>query len=345
MKRKRRSVLAKNKARINLTVLIIMLILFSLGAFWWSSNLKPMTDSGQDQVFVLEAGMTASQIAQELKDKNIIRNAEVFRQLCKINKADSKLVAGLYYLSPAMSAQAILNILLQGPHPDVIRVTIPEGYSVAEIVNTLVKDGLGTQDEFYKVMQTYSAKDYDFLTGVPAGNNRLEGFLFPDTYFFDRKSKPKDVVDRFLGRFNKELTPETKARLEEMHVSVFTWVTKASMVEKEAAKEAERPLIAGVFENRLRTGMPLQSCATVQYVLGEVKPVLSLTDIEIDSPYNTYKNPGLPPGPIANPGHASLNAALYPARTDYFYFVAKNDGTHAFAVTYDEHLKNTKKYQ
>ncbi|NLI91820.1 MAG: endolytic transglycosylase MltG [Peptococcaceae bacterium] len=345
MKRKRSSVFAGSKARKYLTVFIALLIPLFAGALWWSGNLKPVSDSGQEQVFVLKTGMTASQIAQELEDKKIIRSAEVFRQLCRMNKADSKLVAGMYYLSPTLSSQQILDILLKGPQPDIIRITIPEGYTVAEIVSTLVKNGLGTEDEFYKVMQNFSAKNYDFLEGIPSGNKRLEGFLFPDTYFFDKKSKPKDVIERFLDRFNKELTAETKSRLQELNMSVFTWVIKASLVEKEAAKEEERPLIAGVFENRLRTGMPLQSCATVQYILGEVKPVLSLADIEIDSPYNTYKNPGLPPGPIANPGHASLHAALNPSKTDYFYFVAKNDGSHAFAVTYNEHLRNVSKYQ
>lgn len=330
-----------------LALFILLLISLTLGKLWWSGNLSPAAESGETQIFVLKTGMTASQVAQELEDKKIIRSAEVFRQLCRMNKADAKLVAGLYYLSPAMSSQAILDTLLQGPVPDVVRVTIPEGYSVAQIVDTLVKNGLGTADDFYDVMQSYSAGDYAFLAGIPNGKNRLEGFLFPDTYFFDKKSKPKDIIDRFLDRFNKELTAETQARLKELNISVYDWVTKASMVEKEAAKAAERPLIAGVFENRLKAGMPLQSCATVQYILGEVKPVLSLEDIEIDSPYNTYKNLGLPPGPIANPGHASLDAALYPAKTNYFYFVAKNDGSgsHAFAVTYDEHLRNMKKYQ
>jgi UPF0755 protein len=252
---------------------------------WWTGNLKPVSDSGQNRVFEIRTGMTAAQVATELEDRNIIRSAEVFRQLCRMNKADSKLVAGMYYLSPAMSSQEILNILLKGPEPDTVRVTIPEGYTVAEIVKTLSGNGLGTEAELYQVMQNYSEKDYSFLKEVPKGNNRLEGFLFPDTYFFDKKSKPKEVMDRFLERFNQELTKETVGRLNELNISVYTWVIKASLVEREAAKQEERSLIAGVFDNRLKTGMPLQSCATVQYVLGERKPVLSLEDTEIDSPY------------------------------------------------------------
>ena len=344
MARKYRRKSAKGRLGLFVIALVVLLVPFTLG-IWWAGNLKPVADSGKNEVFVLKSGMSAQQVAKELEDKNLIRSAEVFRQLCRVNKADSKLVAGAYYLSPAMSSQDILNILLKGPEPDIVRVTIPEGYNVAQIVKALSEHGLGTEKEFYQVMKNYTAKDYTFLKDIPKGESRLEGFLFPDTYFFDKKAKPKEVVDRFLERFERELSAETQARLKEMDIFVYTWVTKASVVEKEAAKAEERPLIAGIFNNRIKAGMPLQSCATVQYVLGEVKPVLSLQDIEIDSPYNTYKNAGLPPGPIANPGHASLQAVLYPAKTDYFYFVAKNDGSHAFAVTYNEHLKNVSRYQ
>ncbi|HHV63668.1 MAG TPA: endolytic transglycosylase MltG [Peptococcaceae bacterium] len=344
MGRRRRSTPARKRVGLYTVVIFLVLVPICLG-FWWSENLKPVADSGQEQVFVLQEGMSASQIAKALEEMGIIRSAEAFRQLCRVEKADAKLKAGMYYLSPALSSREILDILLQGPEPDYIKVTIPEGYTVAEIVSTLAKNGLGTEKELYQAMQSFGTKDYSFLKDVPDGETRLEGFLFPDTYFFDRQSTPREVINRFLERFEKELTAQVKARLEELNTSVYAWVTKASIVEREAVKQEERAIIAGVFENRLRLGMPLQSCATVQYILGEVKPVLSIEDTEIDSPYNTYKYPGLPPGPIANPGHASLNAALYPAQTDYLYFVAKNDGTHAFATTYNEHLQNVNRYQ
>lgn len=327
-------------------VVLIMLILpLGLG-YWWTDNLKPVSSDNTKEVFVLKQGMSAAQIAQELQNMKLIKSSAVFRQLCRVNKADAKLMAGMYYLSPAMGAQEILDKLLKGPEPDAVKVTIPEGYNTAEIVAALVKNNLGTEDQFYQAIQSVTANEYAFLSDVPAsGKTRLEGFLFPDTYFFDKKGTPRDAIDRFLQRFQQELTAETTAALQAQNMSVYTWVTKASIVEKEAQKADERPVIAGVFENRLKISMPLQSCATVQYVLGVAKPVLSLEDIEIKSPYNTYKNPGLPPGPIANPGHASLSAALNPAKTEYLYFVAKQDGSHAFAVTYNEHLKNVSKYQ
>lgn len=344
VKKSRRSVQRKSRIGLYAIVIILILVPVALGS-WWTSNLKPVSDSKQTQAFNLKQGMSAGQVSQELENMKLIRSAEVFRQLCRVEKADSKLVTGMYYLSPSMSSRQILDTLLQGPVPDIIKITIPEGFTIAEIVNVLAKNGLGKEQEFYDAMQTFQSKDYSFLADAPSGKTRLEGFLFPDTYFFDKDSKPKDVIDRFLERFEQELTAETKSRLKELNMSVFTWVTKASIVEREAVKQEERPIIAGIFDNRLKKDMALQSCATVQYLLGEVKPVLTLEDIEIDSPYNTYKNTGLPPGPIANPGHASLSAALYPTKTDYFFFVAKNDGSHAFAVTYDEHLRNVNKYQ
>lgn len=343
--KRRRNVLRKNKFSL---IIIFVLSLIVSGIFlgsWWSGNLKPVSDSGQTQAFVIEEGMSATQVAEELEKQKLIRSAEVFRQLCRIEKADAKLAAGLYELSPSMSSREILDLIIKGPSPEFIRITIPEGYTVAEIVNTLVKKGLGTEKEYYQVMQGYEANEYSFLKDVPSGNKRLEGFLFPDTYFFDLDTKPKEIIDRFLQRFEQELTTETVARLKELNISIFTWVNKASIVEKEAVIEDERPIIAGIFDKRLEIGMNLGSDPTVKYVMKEAKPFLTFEDIKIDSPYNTYKYPGLPPGPIANPGHASLNAVLYPKETEYLYFVAKNDGSHAFAVTYEEHLRNVSKYQ
>lgn len=344
MRKKYRRIPQKGSFRTYTLGLILLIIVIALSSCW-AGNLQAVSDSSQKQAFVVSSGMTASQVATELQKEELIRSAGAFRQLCRINQADSKLLAGMYYLSPSMSAREILNTLLKGPEPDVVRVTIPEGYNVAQIVGVLVENGLGSEENLYSAMQKFQANDYSFLADVPAGKNRLEGFLFPDTYFLDKKATPEETISRFLQRFGDELTKENKKRLKELNLSVYEWVIKASLVEKEAATAEERPLIAGVFDNRLRIGMPLQSCATVQYVLGKTKPILTLEDIEIDSPYNTYKHTGLPPGPIANPGDASLKAVLYPESTNYFYFVSKNDGTHAFAVTLEEHNRNVNTYE
>jgi len=308
--RKRRLRTTSSK-KLGIYVVFLSLIVIPIAfLMWWFGNLQPLSETGQKEIFEVKQGMTASQVADELEKRRIIQSAQAFKQLSKLNNVDSKLMAGQYLVSSAMSARDVLDILLKGPEPDIIKVTIPEGYTVKQVVNTLAKNGLGTEQELSKAMESFTTKDYSFLQDIPTGKERLEGFLFPDTYFFDKNAEPKEVINRFLERFDKELSVETRSRLQELNLSVYDWVIKASVVEREAVKAEERPLIAGVFDNRLRTGMPLQSCATVQYILGEVKPVLSIADTEIDSPYNTYKYAGLPPGPISNPGHASLDRLL-----------------------------------
>lgn len=344
MRKKRRNKSRYSKLSLYFFILIIIIVPISI-SIWWSQNLKPVSDSTQTRVFVIEQGMNAKEVALSLEGDNFIRNAKAFELLCKLEKADAKIMAGVYNLNSSMSSKEILSALLKGPIPDVVKITIPEGYTLEEILDVLVANGLGTKQEFYQAMHSLDTDDYEFLKDVPMTEKRLEGFLFPDTYLFAKDSEPKAILAKFLDRFERELTEETVARLKQLNISIYTWVTKASIVEREAAKAEERPLIAGVFENRLNNGMALESCATVQYILNERKPILSYDDIAIDSPYNTYKYSGLPPGPIANPGHASLNAVLYPAKTDYLFFVAKSDGSHAFAVTYKEHLKNVSKYQ
>ena len=344
MRKRRRNI--KKTNRIGIYVVILSLIVLPIAMLmWWSSSLQALSDSGSEQIFEVKPGMSASQVADELEKKKIIKSALAFKQLSKLNKVDSKLYVGEYVVSPAMSARDILDILLKGPAPDIVRVTIPEGYTLAQIVNTLEKSGLGTEKELSKAMESFTAKDYSFLQDIPTGKDRLEGFIFPDTYFFDKKSQPKEVIDRFLDRFELELSEENLLRLKELDISIHEWVTLASIIEREAAKAEERALIAGVYYNRLRIDMPMQADATIQYILGEVKPIVTYADLEIDSPYNTYKYKGLPPGPISSPGSASLEAVLYPEETDYFYYVAKPDGYHAFAVTYNEHLRNISKYQ
>jgi len=179
--------------------------------------------------------------------------------------------------------------------------------------------------------------DYDFLTGVPHGEKRLEGFLFPDTYQFEADATAEEIINVMLKRFGEVYNEEYRRRAQELGLSTLEVVTMASIVEKEAKLDEERAVIAGVFYNRLKKNWKLESCATVQYLLGEPKAELSYKDLEIDSPYNTYKYYGLPPGPIASPGKASLEAALYPEEVDYLFFRANPDGSHTFSRTLAEH--------
>jgi len=195
------------------------------------------------------------------------------------------------------------------------------------------------------VLKTEDTFPYAFLKGAPKGIHRLEGYLFPNTYFIDIKTSPHAAIDLFLQQFAKGLTPEVQKQLVTMKLSVSQWVTLGSLVEKEAAKKSDRPLIASVLMNRLKINQPLQIDATIQFLLVTPKAKLYDSDLQIPSPYNTYLHKGLPLGPIANPGDASLQAVLNPAHTNFLYYVAKKDGYHAFAKTYAQHLKNMLLYQ
>ncbi len=326
----------------------LFLLLLLAGGFglwsWWQWVLKPYSDQGKTELVAILPGSNAAQVAKELEQRQLIRSGLVFRVLSRQNNVDVKLYVGEYLISSSMSPEEIIKRLIKGPESTAVRVTIPEGYTTEQIIGVLAQKGLGTKEEFQKVLSEGDFK-YSFLEGASKGPERLDGYLFPDTYFIDRKSSPQVIIDTFLKRFEREVTPEVRTQLKAMKMSVRDWVILASVVEKEAVQESDRTIIAAVFINRLIINMPLQSCATIQYILGTPKPKLYDKDLQIPSPYNTYLNTGLPPGPIASPGHASLQATLNPAQTDYLYFLAKSDGYHVFAKTFAEHLRNQKQYQ
>jgi UPF0755 protein len=335
----------KKKSR-SLQAGFILLLLGSLVLVtWWSWASQPYSSTGNSVKVTITSGTTTDQLSEELEKHHIIRSAWLFRWLVRSQEANFKMYAADYEFAPTMSPDEIIQRLIKGAESiNSLKVTIPEGYSTEQIIALLVQKGLGSQDAYTKAV-TEDAFSYSFLEGAPKGIHRLEGFLSPNTYFIDPKTSPHAVIDMFLQQFAKGLTPEVQKRLDSMKLTVPQWVILASLVEKEAVKESDRPLIASVLMNRLKINMPLQVDATIQFLLGTPKPKLYNKDLQILSPYNTYLNRGLPPGPIANPGNASLQAALYPAKTDYIYYVAKKDGSHAFAKTYAEHLKNVKLYQ
>jgi UPF0755 protein len=312
---------------------------------WWGWATKPYSPTGNNEKITIAQGTTAAQLAEELQQRHLIRSAWAFRYLARALQSDFKLYVGDYQLAPTMPPSEMIKRLIIGSDAlDTNRVTIPEGYTTEQIIELLVQKGIGRKEEFTKVV-TEDGFPYPFLKDAPKGIHRLEGYLFPNTYDISVKTTPHAVIDLLLQQFVKELTPEVQKQLDTIKLSVPQWVTLGSLVEKEAVKASDRPLIASVFMNRLKIGQPLQSCATIQFLLGTPKEKLFDKDLQIPSPYNTYLHSGLPPGPIANPGHASLQAALHPTQTDFLYFVAKKDGYHAFAKTYAEHLKNVKLYQ
>jgi UPF0755 protein len=248
-----------------------------------------------------------------------------FRVLARIGHADEEVRAGAYAFAPHETQAEILNQLRSGGAQIATWVTIPEGFTAAQIAQRLQDEGIGRAAAFDRAFHGH------------------EGYLFPSTYLVPLAATPDQVTRMLTDQFAKELPPDAAQRARALHVTLAQAVTVASLVEREAKIESDRPVIAGVIYNRLRLGMPLQVDATIEYALPEHKSELSLHDLQIDSPYNTYQHAGLPPTPIANPGQPSLLAALHPAKTDDLYYVYCGNGHHVFAKTLAEHQANVER--
>jgi len=316
-------------------------------AFHQGDISKPASDDPTPVVFIVELGDTAGDIALRLKRFN---DAELFRQLAQHEEADSKLEAGRYELRANMTMGEIIEALQHGRLQE-IAVTVTEGWRVEQIAEVLAEEAGVDGDQFLALVHS-GTFEYEFLQHRPP-EATLEGFLFPDTYLLPVQPTALDIIERMLANFDQRFTAEMRQAAVEQEMTIYQVVTLASIVEREAVVAEERPIIAGVFLNRLDESMNLDSCPTVQYALGYQedtgqwwKTPLTLEELDqVNSPYNTYLHRGLPPGPICNPGLASIQAVLEPVETDYLYFLAKGDGSHAFAKTFEEHLQNQQRYQ
>jgi len=300
--------------------------------------------------FDIQPGETASDVAVRLQNLGLIRDASAFELLLRDYGLDRRIEAGHFQLSPAMSSQEIATALLEAQGNDTVLVSL-EGWRLEQVA-AAVEQAFGTGDEFQR-LASQGAGRAPVWVGLPAGTTSLEGLLFPDTYRFDPAATPDAILNRILSNLEARFDVQRRARAAEMGLTPFQVLTLASIVEREAVIAEERPLIAGVFLNRLQAGMLLQADPTVQYALGYQAntgrwwktPLLAEDLTGTDSPYNTYIYPGLPPGPICNPGLSAIDAVLWPQQSDYLYFVAKGDGSHVFSVTFEEHEGNVARYQ
>lgn len=335
-------------------VLVVILSLVGLAAWQIQAmlNLRRVPEGEALQEIVIPYNSSTRQIAAMLEEEGIIPNASVFLLYVRFFNPDPGFQAGHYQIAQGTTFEEIITMLQEGVvHQEGIRFTVPEGYTLEQIAGRIAAQGVATAEEFLQACEEFEHKErFPFLEDIPGETaHRLEGYLFPDTYEVFEETTPEDIIVIMLSRLETILQGEFSERLDEMELSLHQVLTLASLVEKEARVAEERPLIAAVFHNRLESeSMPfLQSCATVQYALGEVKPFLTYQDLEVDSPYNTYRHPHLPPGPIASPGYQAIEATLFPAEVDYLYFVSKEDGTgsHYFSRTLAEHNEYKRKAQ
>jgi UPF0755 protein len=321
--------LSRNRRFVLLAAALILGALVGAGG-WWLSSGQPVGAGSAVRVTVPK-GATPTTLGRELEAKGILRSAQAFA----LRARGAVIQPGVYDLSPRESPARILDRLVRG---DVVtqRVTFPEGWTLAQIARRLDQRGLVDEAAFLDLV---TRRGNTLRASFPPPAN-LEGYLFPDTYEFPVGASAEDIAQQMLTNFDRRVAQGRADAIKRSGRALSEIVTIASLIEREAEVPEDRSLIAGVIYNRLEREMPLQIDATVQYARGVHTARLLYRDLEIDSPYNTYRIPGLPPGPIANPGMASIEAALSPRKSDYLYYVARADGSHVFGRTLAEHNHN-----
>ena len=326
-------------------VLVVLVAILAVGAayFGFTRVRQPFKGFSAPEQFVeIEPGTGPTAIGERLVNAGVVQDALTFRAALWLSGRARELKAGEYRFAEPMSALAVIDKIARG---DVYRrlVTFREGLHIREMAKVFEDAGLGAAADFET-----AARDASAIRDIDPTATDLEGYLFPDTYSLRRETAAPVLVAQMVASFKRAFGDASRAAARARDLSVREAVTLASLVEKETAVAAERPIVAAVYLNRRRLGMPMQADPTVIYALqraGKYNGNIRRDDLQIDSPYNTYRYPGLPPGPIAAPGKAALDAAVTPAPVDYLYFVSKNDGSHVFATTLEEHNRNVEIWQ
>ena len=332
-----------------LVILVLFVVIFASGGIYFKSRSSAYDVNEEKKVVVnIPSGSGTDSIADILSNAKLIKNKLVFKINVKMSGKASQFKAGEYQFDQSYTNGEIIDDIAAGKiYHSGPKVTVKEGATSIEIIDELVKKNLGTKENYEKLINNPDEfrDKYEFLKDKNIKS--LEGFLYPSTYFCTEGESEREVISRMLNKFDEMYKYKIKPEMDKHKDLNFYDVMKmASIIEKEAVVDKDRPLISSVFYNRLAKDMPLQSDATIQYAFKERKKVVTYEDLKIESPYNSYKYKGLPPTPIANPSWKSIEAAINPAETDYLYFVAKTDGgENNYAKTYEEHLKNEKRYK
>ncbi len=300
-------------------------------------------ESEEKRVHVkITEGMTVAEIADILEAKDVIASSLKFRIVSRLRGYDGQMKPGTYVFFAGMNDEEVFAKLLSG-EKYLVRFTIPEGFGVKEIADRLYSLDLADREDFMKAAENFAP--YGYMRKHKDVRYAAEGFLFPETYSVESDTPIEDILKMMAEEFDRRVTPAMRERAQELGLSLYDLTTLASLVEREVRYPEDRAIVAQVFLKRLQLNMPLQTDATLQYLLDEPKEDVTLEDTEIESPYNTYKYSGLPPGPIASPGMDAIEAVLHPADTDYLYFVADRKGHNHYSYTYDEHLVLVNQYR
>jgi len=330
------------KKLLALLALVIVVVAAGAALVYTRANDRYLGYTGTEQFVDIPQGSGSRAIGERLVAGGVIRDLWTYRAAVWMSGQGRHLKAGEYRFDHAMTPFEVIDKLARGD-VYVINLTFPEGLTIADMAKIFESHGLGPASAFVE-----AARHSELVRDLDPAARDLEGYLFPETYAMPRRSDATKLIRLMVSRFEHVFTPALREAAAARQLSVRQAVTFASIVEKETARAEERPIVAAVYANRVRIGMPLQCDPTVIYALqhaGTYDGNLHKDDLMVDSPYNTYRYPGLPPGPIASPGRASLEAAVHPADVDYLYFVSRNDGSHVFARTLEEHNRNVQKYQ
>ena len=310
---------------------------------WWEARIgEPhLGSSTENRLLTVPFGASVRGIGRMLQEADVIRSGLIFAAHVRWS-GPGPLQAGEYLFENPVSLTQVVRILREG-RVHHYRITIPEGLTLDEIIDRFVEEGLGQRRELEPL-----AGRTDLLGGLDPEATDLEGYLFPDTYHFTRSDQELTLVSTLVTRFKQVWSPQRQKRADDLGLTIREVITLASLIEKETALPSERPLVSAVFHNRLRRNIKLDCDPTIIYALrksGGYDGVLHKSDLRLDSPYNTYLYAGLPPGPIASPGTASIDAALHPAPVRHLYFVSRNDGSHVFSTSYRQHQRAVRRYQ
>ncbi|MFZ7128126.1 MAG: endolytic transglycosylase MltG [Desulfobacterales bacterium] len=295
--------------------------------------------SSEEYLLTVTSGSHLRSVAAQLAEMGLIRSPLRFRIYARATGIHRQIKAGEYNFVGANTPREILDRLVEG-RVKLHRITVPEGFALRQIADLVAEAGFSDTETFIT-----AATDAEIARGLGIDAETLEGYLFPDTYYFPRETPVKDILAAMVKRFEAVMTVERLARAESLGLSVHEVVTLASIIEKETGVDSERPLISSVFHNRLRKGMRLQTDPTVIYGIDDFDGNITRRHLRTPTAYNTYVIKGLPPGPIASPGEAAIEAALFPADTDFIFFVSRNDRTHHFSSSLEEHQEAVRRYQ
>ena len=347
-KRRRRSRRVKNSGCAGTVVYVIAVlgisIVLSLAAVFIANDVFAFVKDNAVKEITVSENTDLLSLADQLDNEGVINYGTIFKLYVRVKGDNQGVLAGSYALNPNMDYGQIIDTLVNMSSTETMQITIPEGYSIAQIKQLLLDEHVCTEDALDEELNTYAFKHEFLQSELPAEEGWLEGYLFPDTYeIYKGNATVRNTINTMLNNFGDKYDEEIQAGADALGRSMHDIVTIASLIEREAQVDSERATIAGVIYNRLNNSgeFPyLQVDASVLYGLGRTGGTLSEEDLNSDSPYNLYNHEGLPPGPICNPGYASLHAAAYPEQHNYYYYVAMPDGSHLFASSYEEHQAN-----